>query len=310
MALYIPGIMTLTVSRTGTIQGSKKQFYHLTFTIPGASGNPTRRKLCWNRFSARSQELIALYGLNVVGALLILLIGRWAAKIVRKVTQNVMVRTKVDTTLVSFVASLSYVALMAFVILAALGQLGIQTTSFIAILGAAGLAVGLALQGSLSNFAAGVLMIVFKPFKVGEFIEAGGASGIVEKIEIFTTTLKSPDNKIIIIPNSKVGGGNIINYSSEPTRLVDLQVVFNYKDDIAKIERLLQEILDSDERILKVPAPAIGVAKFTETSVRIAVRPWVKTADYDAVAGQILRKVKELFDSKKVMPPLGDQLVF
>ena len=259
---------------------------------------------------SRSQELIALYGLNVVGAILILLIGRWAAKIVRKVARNVMVRAKVDTTLVSFVASLSYVALMAFVILAALGQLGIQTTSFIAVLGAAGLAVGLALQGSLSNFAAGVLMIVFKPFKVGEFIEAGGASGIVEKIEIFTTTLKSLDNKIIIIPNSKVGGGNIINYSSEPTRLVDLQVVFNYKDDFAKIEKLLQEILDSDERILKDPAPAIGIAKFTETSVRIAVRPWVKTADYDAVAGQILRKVKELFDSKKVLPPLGDQLVF
>ncbi len=270
---------------------------------------PNKEEAMLEQILSKSQELIALYGLNVVAALLILLIGRWAAKIVRKVIQNVMVRTKLDTTLISFVASLSYVALMAFVVLAALGQLGIQTTSFIAILGAAGLAVGLALQGSLSNFAAGVLMIVFKPFKVGEFIEAGGASGIVEKIEIFTTTLKSPDNKIIIIPNSKVGGGNIINYSSEPTRLVDLQVAFNYKDDIVKIERLLQEILDSDERILKVPAPAIGVAKFTETSVRIAVRPWVKTADYDAVAGQILRKVKELFDSKKVMPPLGDQLV-
>ena len=242
----------------------------------------------------KSQDLIALYGLNIIAALLILLIGRWAAKIVRKVIQNVMVRTKVDTTLISFVASLSYVALMAFVILAALGQLGIQTTSFIAILGAAGLAVGLALQGSLSNFAAGVLMIVFKPFKVGDFIEAGGASGVVEKIEIFTTTLKSPDNKIIIIPNSKVGGGNIINYTSEPTRLVDLQIAFNYKDDIVKIERLLREILDSDERILKVPAPGIGVAKFTETSVRIAVQPWVKTPDYDAVAGQILQKSQRI----------------
>ena len=270
---------------------------------------PNKEEAMLEQILSKSQELIALYGLNVVAALLILLIGRWAAKIVRKVIQNVMVRTKLDTTLISFVASLSYAALMAFVIVAALGQLGIQTTSFIAILGAAGLAVGLALQGSLSNFAAGVLMIVFKPFKVGEFIEAGGASGIVEKIEIFTTTLKSPDNKIIIIPNSKVAGGNIINHSSEPTRLVELQVVFNYKDDIVKIERLLQEILDSDERILKVPAPAIGVAKFTETSVRIAVRPWVKTADYNAVADQILRKVKELFDSKKVMPPLGDQLV-
>jgi small conductance mechanosensitive channel len=257
----------------------------------------------------KSQELIALYGLNVIAAILILLIGRWAAQIVRKIIQNVMLRTKVDATLISFVASLSYVALMAFIIIAALGQLGIQTTSFIAILGAAGLAVGLALQGSLSNFAAGVLMVIFKPFKVGDVIEAGGATGMVERIEIFTTTLKSPDNKVIIIPNSKVGGGNIINHTSEPIRLVDLQVVFNYRDDIAKIERLLQEILDSDERILKDPAAAIGVAKLTETSVRIAVQPWVKTADYDAVAGQILRKVKELFDSNKVLPPLGDQLV-
>jgi small conductance mechanosensitive channel len=257
----------------------------------------------------RSQELVALYGLNVIAAVLILLIGRWAAKVVRKVIQNLMLKTKVDATLVSFVSSLSYVALMAFVIVAALGQLGIQTTSFIAILGAAGLAVGLALQGSLSNFAAGVLMIVFKPFKVGDFVEAGGAAGVVEKIEIFTTTLKSPDNKIIIIPNSKVGGGNIINHSAEPIRLVDVQVAFHYKDDIAKIERLLQEILDGDERILKAPAPAIGVAKFTETSVRIAVQPWVKTADVDAVAGTILKKVKELFDSKQVLPPLGDQIV-
>ena len=257
----------------------------------------------------RCQELIAVYGLNVIAAVLILFIGRWAAQIVRKVIQNVMLRTNVDTTLVSFVASLSYVALMAFIILAALGQLGIQTTSFIAILGAAGLAVGLALQGSLSNFAAGVLMIIFKPFKVGDFIDAGGASGVVEKIEIFTTTLKSPDNKIIIIPNSKVGGGNITNHSSEPTCLVDLQVAFNYKDDIVKIEGLLKEILDSDERILKVPAPSIGVAKFTETSVKIGVQAWVKTADHDGVAGQILRKIKVLFDSKKLMPPLGDQLV-
>ena len=183
---------------------------------------------------SRSQELVAIYGFNVVAALLILVVGRWAAQIVRKLIQNVLAKTKVDSTLISFVASLSYVAMMAFVILAALGKLGIQTTSFIAVLGAAGLAVGLALQGSLSNFAAGVLMIVFKPFKVGDFIEAGGASGSVEKIEIFTTTLKSPDNKIIIIPNSKVGGGNIVNYTSEPTRLVDIQLAFNYRDDIVR----------------------------------------------------------------------------
>jgi small conductance mechanosensitive channel len=258
---------------------------------------------------SKSQELIALYGLNVISALLIVLIGRWAAKVIRKVVENVMAKTKVDGTLISFAASLTYVGLMAFVIIAALGQLGVQTTSFIAILGAAGLAVGLALQGSLSNFSAGVLMIVFKPFSVGDFIEAGGASGTVEKIEIFTTTLKSPDNRIIIIPNSKVGGGAITNYTSEPTRLVALQIAFNYKDDMDNIEKLLREILDSEERILKVPAPAVGVAGFTESSVRIAVAAWAKTADHDAVAGHILRQIKELFDSKKLMSPLGDQLV-
>ena len=256
---------------------------------------------------SRSQELIAIYGLNVVAALLILLIGRWVAQIVRKLIQSFMGKTKVDATLVAFVGSLSYVAMMAFVILAALGKLGIQTTSFIAVLGAAGLAIGLALQGSLSNFAAGVLMIIFKPFKIGDFIEAGGAGGSVQKIEIFTTTLKSPDNKTIIIPNSKVGGGNIVNYSSEPTRLVEIQVAFNYKDDIERIERLLGEILAGDDRILKTPAPAIGVAKFTETSVTMALQPWVKTEDYGAVTGSVLRKVKELFDSKELLLPLEDQ---
>ncbi len=254
---------------------------------------------------ARSQELVALYGLNVVAAVLILLIGRWAAKIVRKLIENVMARTKVDTTLIAFVTSLAYVAMLAFVILAALGKLGIQTTSFIAVLGAAGLAVGLALQGSLSNFAAGVLMIVFKPFKVGDVVEAGGASGTVQKIEIFNTILKSPDNKIIIIPNSKVGGGNIVNFTAETTRLVDIQVAFNYRDEIEKIERLLRQIMEGDERILKTPAPAIDVVKFSETSVTIAVRAWVKTEDQAALTGHILRKIKELFDSKDLLPPLA-----
>jgi small conductance mechanosensitive channel len=252
----------------------------------------------------QAQELIAFYGLKVIAALLILLIGRWAAKITRKIITNIMLRTKVESTLVSFVASLTYVALMAFVAIAALGQLGIQTASFIAVLGAAGLAVGLALQGSLSNFAAGVLMIIFKPFEVGDFIEGGGTSGVVERIEIFTTTLRSADNKTIMIPNSKIGGGNIINHTAQDTRLVEVQAVFNYKDDFAKIEKHIQEILDSDPRILKDPAPAIGVAKFTESSFTVAVLPWTRTSDCDAVAGLILRKIKELFDNKTVMPPL------
>lgn len=253
----------------------------------------------------KAQELIALYGLNVIAAVAILILGRLAARIIKKVIENVMTKTKVDITLVSFVASLSYVALMAFVIIAALGQLGIQTTSFVAVLGAAGLAVGLALQGSLSNFAAGVLMIIFKPFKVGDYVDGGGASGVVHKIEIFTTTLKSPDNKTIIVPNAKIGAGSIVNYTMEQTRLVDLPVVFNYKDDFAKIDHHIQEILASDSRILKSPAPAVGIAKFTETHVTFAVQAWTATADYDAVAGWILLKIKQMFDNKTVLPPLA-----
>lgn len=252
----------------------------------------------------QAQELIAFYGLKVLAALLILIIGRWAAKLTRKVIENIMLRAKVQTTLISFVASLSYVGLMAFVVIAALGQLGIQTASFIAVLGAAGLAVGLALQGSLSNFAAGVLMIIFTPFKVGDVIEGGGASGVVQKIEIFTTTLKSPDNKIIIVPNSKIIGGNIVNHTTEDIHMVDVQVVFNYRDDFAKIKKHIEEILDGDPKILKNPAPGIAVAKFTERTFTVAVQPWAKTVDCDAVAGRILVKIKEMFDSKVVLPPL------
>lgn len=254
---------------------------------------------------AKTQELIALYGLNIIAALAILIFGRIAANIIKKIIESIMLKTKVDATLVSFVTSLSYVALMAFVIIAALGQLGIQTTSFIAVLGAAGLAVGLALQGSLSNFAAGVLMIIFKPFKVGDYVEGGGTAGVVNKIEIFTTTLKSADNKTIIVPNSKIGGGNIVNYSIEQTRLVDLSVVFNYKDDFAKIENHIKEILNGDSRILKDPAPSVGIAKFTETHITYAVQAWTATADHDAVAGGILVKIKELFDNKTLLPPLA-----
>jgi small conductance mechanosensitive channel len=255
---------------------------------------------------AKTQELIVLYGLKVISAVLILTLGRFAANILKKVIEGIMVRTKVDVTLVSFVCSLFYVSLMAFVIIAALEQLGIQTTSFIAILGAAGLAVGLALQGSLSNFAAGVLMIIFKPFKVGDTVEGGGASGVVEKIEIFTTTLRSPDKKTIIVPNSKIGGGSIVNYNTMgQTRLIDLPVGFNYKDDFEKIEKNILEILAGDDRIINDPAPAVGIAKFTETHVIFSVKAWTSTVDYDSVSGRIMIKIKELFDNKTVLPPLS-----
>jgi small conductance mechanosensitive channel len=162
---------------------------------------------------AKVYELLTVYGMRVVAAIVILVVGRWVALGLAKFIKRLMLKSKVDETLVSFVRNLSYIALLAFVIIAALNQLGIQTASFIAVLGAAGLAIGLALQGSLGNFAAGVLMIIFKPFKVGDFIEGAGVGGTVEKIEIFTTQLKSPDNKTIIVPNAKLTGDNIINYT-------------------------------------------------------------------------------------------------
>ncbi len=180
------------------------------------------------------QKVVALYGLNIVAALLIFILGRWAGKLACRILNHFMEKKNVDPTLRGFVSHLVYITILAFVIIAALGKLGIQTASFVAILGAAGLAIGLALQGSLSNFAAGVLLIIFKPFKTGDFIESAGVAGTVEEIQLFTTNLKTPDNKTIIIPNSKISSDNITNYSSKPIRRVDMVFGIGYNDDIDK----------------------------------------------------------------------------
>jgi small conductance mechanosensitive channel len=177
-------------------------------------------------------ELLTVYGIKVVAAIVVLIVGRWIAKGFTSLTEKVMNKRQVDPTIVSFVANLIYIALLVFVVLAALGQLGIQTTSFIAVIGAAGLAIGLALQGSLSNFAAGFLMIIFRPFKVGDYIEEAGVAGTVEEIHIFTTQLVTPDNKTIIVPNAKMTGDNITNYSAKGTRRVELVFGIGYGDGI------------------------------------------------------------------------------
>ena len=189
---------------------------------------------------SKLQEWVVLYGVNVVGAIVILIIGRWAAMVIRALVRKVLQRNRVDETLISFAASLPYAAVMAFVVIAALAKLGIQTTSFIAVLGAAGLAVGLALQGSLTNFAAGVLMIIFKPFKVGDFIEGGGGTGVVEEIGIFTTALKSLDNKKIIVPNGKLTSDTIVNHSANNTRLIEIVTRVSYGDDLDKVKKVLE----------------------------------------------------------------------
>jgi small conductance mechanosensitive channel len=252
-------------------------------------------------------ELLTVYGLKVVAAVIVFIIGRWIAMIMSNIMKKVMVKSAVDPTIVSFVGNLTYLTLLTFVVLAALGQLGIQTTSFIAIIGAAGLAIGLALQGSLANFAAGFLMIMFRPFKVGDFIEGAGVTGSVEDIQIFTTQLKTPDNKMIIIPNAKLTSDNITNYTTTGTRRVDLVFGISYTDDIDNAKTILAELLDKDDRVLNDPPSTIGVLELADSSVNFAVRPWVNSLDYWDVLFDITENVKKRFDAEGISIPFPQQ---
>jgi small conductance mechanosensitive channel len=250
---------------------------------------------------AKLKEYLSLYGLDVVAAVAILILGRWGAKIVQKVVRRLMLRSKVEETLVGFVSNMAYIAMLAFVVVAALGKLGIQTTSFIAVLGAAGLAVGLALQGSLSNFAAGVLMIIFRPFKVGDFIEAAGKSGIVDSIEIFTTNIMTPDNKLITIPNSKITGDSITNFTANETRRVDLVVGVSGSQNLDKVKKAIETALAADKRILKDPPATIGVLELAaDNSVKLAVRAWTKTEHYWAVYFDTIEAIKQRFEAQGI----------
>ncbi|MBW2641291.1 MAG: mechanosensitive ion channel, partial [Deltaproteobacteria bacterium] len=248
-------------------------------------------------------ELLTIYGLKVIAAVVVFVVGRWIAKGLTKFAENVMNKRQVDPTILSFVANMTYIALLVFVVLAALGQLGIQTTSFIAIIGAAGLAIGLALQGSLANFAAGFLMIIFRPFKVGDFIEGAGVAGTVEVIQIFTTQLNTPDNKTVIIPNAALTAGNITNYSAKGTRRVDLVFGIGYGDDIDHAKKVIMDVLAREERILKDPATTIGVVELADSSVNFAVRPWVTADDYWNVYFNLTENIKKSFDAQGISIP-------
>jgi small conductance mechanosensitive channel len=248
-------------------------------------------------------QMLTVYGLKVIAALAILIVGRWVAKGVRKLVERIMTKGKVDHALIGFTTSLAYIGLMVFIVIAALGQLGIQTTSFIAILGAAGLAIGLALQGSLSNFAAGFLLIIFRPFKVGDLIEGAGVFGVVEAIQIFTTQLKTADNKTVIVPNAKLTDDNIVNWTVKGTRRVDMVFGIGYEDDIDKARTLMAEIIDQDSRILKNPEPQISVSELADSSVNFVVRPWAKVEDYWGVYFDLTEKIKKAFDANGVSIP-------
>jgi len=246
---------------------------------------------------------IMVYGVNIVYALAIFVIGRWLAKSLKGIVGNTLTKRGTDPTLIPFVQNLTYYSLLTFVILAALAKVGIQTTSFIAVIGAAGLAVGLALQGSLSNFAAGVLLILFRPCKAGDYIEGGGVAGSVVGIGVFTTQLNTPDNKLIIIPNSKLMGDNIVNYSARDTRRIDMVFGVSYTDSLDKARMIINGVLESDERVLKDPAPTVGVLELADSSVNFAVRPWVNTPDYWPVYFDITEKMKKSFDEGNVSIP-------
>lgn len=256
-----------------------------------------------NELLAKVQELITVFGLKIIAALAVFILGRWCAGILKKSVIKLMEKGKVEQTLIVFVGNLTYIALLVFVILAALGQLGIQTTSFIAVIGAAGLAIGLALQGSLANFAAGVLMLIFRPFKVGDYIEAAGTAGTVEAIHIFSTQLRTPDNKTIIVPNAKITADNITNISAKPTRRVDFVFGVGYGDDIDKVKAVIADVLAQDDRILKDPPITIGLAELADSSVNFAVRPWVNAADYWNVFFDTNEKMKKRFDAEGINIP-------
>ena len=249
------------------------------------------------------QTIFTAYGLIVLGALATLVIGIWIAKWLAKKSSKLLDKRSVDPTLTKFATSLLKITLIIFVIISAISQIGIETTSFIAIIAAAGLAIGFALQGSLSNFASGVMLIIFKPIKVGDYIEGGGAAGSVETIGIFVTTLVTPDNKVIYIPNSTLTGSNIVNYSVKDTRRVDMVFGIGYSDDIDKAKSTIQSVLESDSRILKDPAPKIVVSELADSSVNFNVRPWVNSADYWGVYFDITEQIKKKFDEQNISIP-------
>ena len=243
------------------------------------------------------------FGIKVATALAIFLLGKFFIRMIVTATSKMMQKQGVDKTLETFICNLVRTALMVVVVIAAIGALGVETTSFIAIFGAAGLAVGLALQGSLSNFASGVLIVLFRPYRVGDFIEAAGIAGSVEQVQILTTILKTGDNKQIIIPNSQIMDSIITNYSANDTRRVDMVVGVSYDDDLDKVRKTIEELLAADDRVLDEPAPTIAVSELADSSVNFIVRPWVKSGDYSGLKFDLTEAIKKRFDKEGISFP-------
>lgn len=257
-------------------------------------------------FEQLAEQYVALsinYGIQLISALAIFLIGKWIAGVVTNFLQTQMHKRKVDPMVSSFVRSILYWAMLAFVSIAALAQIGVQTASFVAMIGAAGLAVGLALQGSLSNFASGVLMIIFKPFKIGDYVEAGGQAGTVTDIKIFSIQLLTPDNKEIIIPNSAVMNGSIVNYSSTGKRRVDLKIGVSYDAYLPDVRKLLEDIIANEALVLKNESNLVAVSELASSSVNLVVRVWVKSPDYWSVYFRLTETIKLKLDEANIGIP-------
>lgn len=246
-------------------------------------------------------------GIKVATALAIFFVGKFIVRLVVSGISKVMQKQAIDKTLETFICNLVKTVLMVVVIIAAIGAIGVETTSFIAIFGAAGLAVGLALQGSLSNFASGVLIVLFRPYRVGDWIEAAGISGSVEQVQILTTILKTGDNKQIIVPNSQIMASIITNYSANDTRRVDMVIGVSYGDDIDRVRKTLEELLAAEDRILPDPAPTIAVSALADSSVNFVVRPWVNTSDYWGVMFDMTEAIKKRFDKEGISFPFPQQ---
>ena len=253
------------------------------------------------------QEMIMVWGLKVVYAVAIFIVGRLLAKIVAGFLVKLLSHKVTDEALLSFVKTVAYSILIVVVIIAALDQLGVDTTSLVAVVGAAGLAVGLALKDSMQNVASGIMLIMMRPFKAGDYVEAAGTAGKVEKIGLFTSVLCTPDNREVTVPNSAITGGSITNFSARDTRRIDMVFGIHYDDDMQKARELILEVLNNDERVLKDPEPVIAVAELADSSVNFYVRPWVSTADYWPIRFDLTERIKKSFDDNGITIPFPQQ---
>ncbi len=256
-----------------------------------------------NSWLSNNSDILIQYGVNIVSAILILFIGNIIVKGIANSVSKVLSKKEMDPAVVEFINGLIRYLLFVIVLIAALGRVGVQTASVVAVIGAAGLAVGLALQGSLSNFAAGILIVAFRPFKSGDFVEIAGVAGIVEAIQIFQTVLKTGDNKMVVVPNSSVIGGAITNYSRHPMRRIDLTIGVSYKANLKQTKQVLKNVVEADARVLKEKDVTVGVVALADSSVNFVVRPWVKTEDYWAVYFDLMQAIKEALDENGIEIP-------